>query len=165
MLNPWRSDLSTLFLALLIGLFVGQLLHSQALTAWVILALYLGHHLFHVNRLLHWVRGGKAGDRPQGAGVWGEIYYLISRLRRRNRRRKKQLIRLLERFRTATAALPDATVVLSAGDQIDWFNEAAAHLLGLRRTDIGQTIGNLIRNPKFIGYLAEEDYQKTVGVT
>ena len=165
MLNPWRSELSILFLALLIGLFVGQLFHSPALMAWIILALYLGHHLFHANRLLHWVRGGKAGDRPQGSGVWGEIYYLISRLRRRNRRRKKQLIRLLERFRTATAALPDATVVLSAGDQIDWFNEAAANLLGLRRTDIGQTIGNLIRNPKFIGYLQEEDYQKTVGVT
>lgn len=162
MLNPWRSELSLILLALLIGVFLGRLFHHPQLILWMVLLIYLGHHLFHVNRLLNWLRGGRTSQAPRGAGLWEEVYYLIFRLRRRNRRRKKQLIRMLERFRTATAALPDATVVLSAHDQIDWFNDAAGQLLGLRRGDIGQKIGNLIRYPKFTHYLGHGNYQTTV---
>jgi two-component system phosphate regulon sensor histidine kinase PhoR len=164
MLNPWRSELSLMFLALLFGTFLGRLLHFPVLILWVTLVAYLAHHLFHANRLLCWLRGGRANELPKGAGIWEEIYYLIFRLRRRNRRRKKQLIRMLERFRTATGALPDATVVLSTDDQIDWFNEAAGQLLGLRRSDIGQKIGNLIRFPKFVQYLGAGNYSTTVGI-
>ncbi|MCF7967728.1 MAG: phosphate regulon sensor histidine kinase PhoR [Methylococcaceae bacterium] len=164
MLNPWRSEFSLILLALLTGVFLGKLFHHPVFALWVALLAYLGHHLVHINRLVHWLRGGKATDLPHGTGIWEEIYYLIFRLRRRNRRRKKQLIRLLDRFRTATAALPDATVVLSAGDQIDWFNDAAGKLLGLRRSDIGQKIGNLLRYPKFAHYLQHANYETTVGI-
>lgn len=164
MLNPWRSELSLILLALLIGAFLGKLFHHPWLSIWVVVLVYLAHHLIHANRLLEWLRGGKASKLPQSTGIWEEIFYLIFRLRRRNRRRKKQLIRMLERFRTATAALPDATVVLSAGDEIDWFNDAAGRLLGLRRGDIGQKIGNLIRYPKFNHYLAHANYDATVDI-
>jgi len=164
MMNPWRSEFSIIFLALLLGSFFGKLFQSPALILWISLTAYLIHHLMHANRLLDWLRGGRSNELPKGTGIWEEIYYLIFRLRRRNRRRKKQLIRMLERFRTATAALPDATVVLSADDQIDWFNDAAGTLLGLRRSDVGQKIGNLIRYPKFNHYLRHADYQSTVGI-
>ncbi len=164
MLNPWRSEFSLILLALLVGVFLGKLFHYPILILWITVLTYLGHHLLHANRLIEWLRGGKANELPKGSGIWEEIYYLIFRLRRRNRRRKKQLIRLLDRFRTATAALPDATVVLSAGDQIDWFNDAAGKLLGLRRNDIGQKIGNLLRYPKFAHYLQHENYETTVGI-
>ena len=164
MLHPWRSEISLILVIFLVGLFVEKLTNNLALALWVVPIIYIFHHVFHANRLLQWLIGGKASELPHGLGVWEEIYFLIFRIRRRNRRRKKQLIRLLERFRTATAALPDATVVLSSGNRIDWFNEAAANLLGLRRNDIGQKIGNLIRHPKFMSYLEFADYQATVGV-
>src|SRR5690606_32361115 len=90
--------------------------------------------------------------------------YLIYRLRRRSKRRKKQLVRMLERFRTATAALPDATVVLGPRDEIDWFNEAAERLLGLRRGDIGQPIGNLLRHPSLRLHLKNPDHRATVSI-
>lgn len=164
MLSPWRSELSFIFLALLFGAFFGKLFNQPALVLWLCLAAYLARHLFYAHRLIIWLRGGRANELPRGDGMWEEIYYLIFRLRRRNKRRKKQLIRMLERFRTATAALPDATVVLGPRDQIDWFNEAAGRLLGLRRCDIGQKIGNLLRYPKFTHYLRHADYQTTVGI-
>ncbi len=163
-MNAWRTEFSLILFALLVGVFLGRLLNQPWVVLWVVLLVYLGHHLFHANRLLNWLLGGKANEIPRGAGVWEEIYYLIFRLRRRNRRRKKQLIRMLERFRTATAALPDATVVLRVGDQIDWFNDAAEQLLGLRRGDAGHKISNLIRFPKFTHYLRHGDYQTTVGI-
>ena len=164
MISPWRSELSFIVLALLVGAFAGKLFHHPALILWFGLLIYLARHLLYANRLLGWLRGGRVGELPQGDGVWEEIYYLIYRLRRRNKRRKKQLVRMLERFRTATAALPDATVVLGPRDQIDWFNEAAERLLGLRRGDIGQKIGNLLRNPKFAHHLQHADYRSTVAI-
>lgn len=164
MQNPWRAEFSLLLVALLISVFLGKLLNQPLLVPWIMLLAYLCHHLIHANRLLRWLQSGKASQAPKGMGIWEDIYYLISRVRRRNRRRKKELIRMLERFRTATAALPDATVVLSAGDQIDWFNDAAGKLLGLRRGDIGQKIGNLLRYPKFTHYLEHGDYRATVGI-
>ncbi|HAZ42360.1 MAG TPA: histidine kinase, partial [Methylococcaceae bacterium] len=54
--------------------------------------------------------------------------------------------------------------VLSPRDEIEWFNEAAGSLLGLRRQDVGQNIGNLIRYPKFAEHLRKRDYHKTVGI-
>ncbi len=164
MLNFWHAEFPLILFAVLSGVFLGKLLHQPTLIFWVVLIVYLGHHLFHINRLMTWLRAGKAHEIPKGLGIWEEIYYLIFRLRRRNRRRKKQLVRMLERFRTATAALPDATVVLNAMDQIDWFNDAAGVLLGLRRGDIGQNIGNLIRYPQFTHYLQHGNYQAKVGI-
>jgi len=164
MSSPWRSEFSFIFLALLVGAFLGKILNSFVVALWFCLLAYLARHLFYANRLLVWLRSGRSGQPPQGNGVWEEIYYLIYRLRRRSKRRKKQLIRMLERFRTATAALPDATVVLGPRDEIDWFNEAAERLLGLRRGDIGQQIGNLLRYPKFSHYLQNADYRSTVSI-
>jgi two-component system phosphate regulon sensor histidine kinase PhoR len=49
----------------------------------------------------------------------------------RERSRKRRLIALLREFRKAAAALPDGVVVLTRGRSMQWFNEAAARLLGL----------------------------------
>jgi two-component system phosphate regulon sensor histidine kinase PhoR len=165
MSNPWRVEFPFVFLSLLFGVFVGRLFNSVLIALSLFLLIYLTRHLFYINRLLSWLRGGRASQLPIGDGIWEEVYYLIFRLRRRNKRRKKQLIRMLERFRTATAALPDATVVLTSRDEIDWFNEAAERLLGLRRGDIGQNIGNLLRSPQFTHYLRYADYRATVSIS
>lgn len=164
MSSPWRSELPFILLALLFGAFFGKLTGQFAVALWLCLLAYLARHLFYAHRLLSWLRSGKATQMPQADGVWEEIYYLIFRFRRRNKRRKKQLIEMLERFRTATAALPDATVVLGPRDEIEWFNEAAGRLLGLRRGDINQKIGNLLRYPKFAEHLRHPNGQATVGI-
>lgn len=70
---------------------------------------------------------------------------------------------MLDRFEQATSALPDATVVLSMHGEIEWFNDAAHEMLGLRWPfDAGQRIANLVRHPKFIEFMATADYSKTV---
>src|SRR5574337_901368 len=162
MFSPWRSELYWVIWLTFIGVFVGKLTQQYLIAFWLCCLAYLGRHLFHINRLLAWFREG--GKIPNGSGIWEEIYFLIYRLRRRNKRRKKRLIVMLERFRTATAALPDATVVLGPRDEIDWFNEAAERTLGLRKSDIGQQIVNLLRYPKFADFLHQLDYGTTVSI-
>ena len=160
----WRAELTFILFILLAGGLVAKLTGNVILPAFLALAVYLLRHLFHINRLLNWLRFGKASRLPVGDGVWEDIYYLIFRIRRRNRRRKKLLLKMLERFRTSTAALPDATVVLGSRDQIEWFNEAAERLLGIRRGDIGQNIGNLLRSPRFTRHLRQGDYLNAVSI-
>ena len=157
MSSAWRAELFWLILIALITALVARLTRDLGLALSVCTLAYLGRHLFYANRLLHWLRTGKSGQLPEADGVWEEIYYLIFRVRSRNKRRKKQLLRMLDRFRTATSALPDATVVLGTRNEIQWFNESATQLLGLRKTDVGQQINNLVRSPKFSQYLGHGD--------
>ncbi len=160
MYSPWRPELYWLALLTFAGLFFGKVTGLYLIGAGLAVLAYLGRQLYHINRITLWLRSG--GKIPHGSGIWEEIYYLIYRLRRRNKSRKKRLLEMLERFRTATAALPDATVVLGPRDEIDWFNEAAGRLLGLRKGDVGQQIGNLLRSPKFIEFLRACDYTATL---
>ncbi|CAI8791081.1 phosphate regulon sensor histidine kinase PhoR [Methylococcus capsulatus] len=162
MFRAWASELFTIFWVVLVAVIAGRIAEDFGFALWVGTLLYLLHHLVHANRLYVWMRGGRSGRVPAGTGIWEEIYYLIHKLRRRNKRRKKQLIRMLEQFRTATSALPDATVVLGARDEIDWFNESACRLLGLRKSDLGQNIGNLVRYPKFAEHLKNSRDSATV---
>lgn len=161
-MSPWRSELYWLALLAFFGLFLGKItgLYFFSLIACVLV--YLARQLFHINRIALWLRSG--GKVPQGSGIWEEIYYLIYRLRRRNKTRKKRLLAMLERFRTATAALPDATVVLGPRNEIDWFNEASERLLGLRKSDINQQICNLIRAPRFAEFLGNSDSNATISI-
>lgn len=161
--SPWRSESYWLVLLTLAGLFLGKVSGVYFLSLLLAVLVYLARQIFHINRMSLWLRNG--GKIPEGSGIWEEIYFLIYKLRRRNKNRKKRLIEMLERFRTATAALPDATVVLAQRDEIDWFNEAAERLLGLRKSDIGQQISNLLRASKFAEFLSATDSNGTLSIS
>jgi two-component system phosphate regulon sensor histidine kinase PhoR len=53
-------------------------------------------------------------------------------------------------------------VVLGPRYEIDWFNDSASRLLGLRRSDVGQQISNLVRNPRFVRYMSEGEMGLTI---
>jgi two-component system phosphate regulon sensor histidine kinase PhoR len=72
---------------------------------------------------------------------------------------------MVDQFRQSTEALPDAAVVLNSTDEIEWANKAARDILGLRQSDKGQRIQNLIRFPEFIHYLKSKKYDEPVTLT
>ncbi len=152
--NPWTSEI---WRAVLIGaaaLLSGMLFHQVVLFLWIGLVGYFGWHVHQLNRLVWWLRHGKTRNIPESAGIWGEVYDLLYQRQQKHRQRKRQLEEMLERFHEATSALPDATVVLGASDEILWFNDAAAGLLGLHSSqDKGQRIDNLLRHPDFVKFL------------
>jgi len=89
--------------------------------------------------------------------IWEGVVSRIDRLRRRNRKRKRKLGRLLEQFQQATAALPDAAVILGDDDKMVWCNEASQRLLGLvPGRDIGLPVTNLLRHPGFVAFLTRQ---------
>jgi phosphate regulon sensor kinase PhoR len=154
--NPWTPELWRLLWGLLAATLLGAVLGHFWLGWGLGLALYLGYHVWQLRRLVNWLRSGKTRNIPEAGGIWGEVFHYIYQRQRKHQQRKRQLEEMLERFQQATSALPDATVVIGRKDEILWFNEAAAGLLGLHSAqDKGQPIDNLLRHPDFIVYLGE----------
>jgi two-component system phosphate regulon sensor histidine kinase PhoR len=164
--NPWIEELWRTLAIAAISLLVGWLLDAVALCLLLGLGVYAGWHMRQVYRLERWLRHGKRFHPPEAQGIWEEIFQYIYRLQQRNRKRKRKLGSMLNRFQQATAALPDATVVLSDGEHIEWWNDAAADLLGLiYPRDVGQHVGNLIRNPVFVTYLNSGNYETPIQIS
>jgi two-component system phosphate regulon sensor histidine kinase PhoR len=153
----WNKDLLrlsiTIFLAAIASIFIGHFLYLLL----VICIIFILHQAFLLNQLEQWLQSGAKSNYPTNKGLWEEIYYHIFRLTKANKKRKKQLSRIIDQFRKSTAALPDAVVVLGEYDEIAWFNNAAKQILGLKKRDKGQRIPNLIRTPAFIEFLNSKD--------
>jgi len=144
-----REDAVRLLLAglsaLLIGWFSGHL--TVALLVAACIALVWQTRDLH--RLLRWVRHPKRTTPPSSPGIFTALVDEIDDLRERNKSRKKRLSRYLKQFRRATAALPDATVVLDSSGTIEWANGAAVRLLNVRwPRDARQRITHLVRHPE-----------------
>jgi len=105
----------------------------------------------------NWVHGPVAEPTYLG-GMFDDISFRIHRLRQRSRKRKKRMSELLRRWQDSSGSLPDATVVINTNGTIAWFNLTASSMLGLKPSDTGQHITNLIRNPRFVHFIREADY-------
>ena len=141
--SAWTKTLGQLVLvlaaALVAGLLVGQ--------PWPVLTLAaLGVVVWHYWKLRNVLLRLTARQRlapPQGTGIWNELDRLLHRGQSEMRSRKRRLVAMLRAYRAAAAALPDAVVVVERNSQrVQWLNEAAAPLLGLRYPqDIGAALG------------------------
>ncbi len=152
--RAWSGELWRLALIIGAALLIGAPLGLAWTLAGAALVAYLIWHLRNLYRLERWLRDSHSIHPPDAAGIWGEVFHLLYRGQQRNRKRKRRLAGILNRFQQATTALPDATVVLGENDEIEWFNSAAKSLLGLNTaSDVGQRIDNLLRNPRFIALL------------
>jgi two-component system phosphate regulon sensor histidine kinase PhoR len=159
-LYPWRTEFWTVFGLLALLWFVGLLFGLSGWLALAGLAGYVGWHLYYSWRLVSWL-GKQTKKLPHHVpGIWGYVYYRLEVRKRKATERKKQIARLLKQFRASTSALPDATIVLDQNFQIQWVNDAASGLLGIRKSDSGQPVVNLIRSPAFSSYLEAHEFSE-----
>jgi two-component system phosphate regulon sensor histidine kinase PhoR len=108
-----------------------------------------------------WLIKGSVHESPSAGGVWGQVIDAVMRLRKCNR--KRMLSVMLTRFRESGAAMPDAVVIINAVGEIEWQNDAAIRLLGVRaQQDIGRRLIHLIRHPAFTAYLVAQGYLEPV---
>jgi two-component system phosphate regulon sensor histidine kinase PhoR len=165
-IDAWKSELRRIAGLVLVAAVLGASLGYVADTLLLALGGYLAWHLYNLQRLVCWLREGKKLRPPQASGIWNDVFQHILALQERNRKRKRDLRRLLKRFHRITVALPDATVELRPGsDEIEWWNNAAARYLGFEYPrDSGQRISNLIRYPVFVEYLHQGDYERAIEI-
>ena len=164
MIDAWKGELRRVAGLLLVAVLLGALFGNTLLVLLLAIAGYLIWHLYNLQRLVRWLREGKKFRPPEASGIWDDVFEHIFRLQQRNRKRKRDLRRMLKRFHKITVALPDATVELRPGsDDIEWWNSAAARYLGFEYPrDAGQRISNLLRYPAFLDYLHRGDYDRSI---
>ncbi|TVP90910.1 MAG: two-component system sensor histidine kinase PhoR [Thioalkalivibrio sp.] len=139
----------------LLGLLALGLLTGHWLLVFLLGALAaLAWDWVNLRRLERWLRLGRKLDPPTSVGLWGDIFDGLHRMRKRSRDRDQRRRKLVRNYRDSIKAMPDATVVLSDDYQIEWCNQAALELLGLRwPRDEGQRISNILRHPEFVAFL------------
>lgn len=157
--SSWQREALVLGGILVVSAILGAITGHTLAFLIVGLALYIANTLRHLQHLHRWLQSKKQMEIPDAGGVWGDVFDDIRRLEREATRRKDRLTDALARFQGASAAIPDAMVVLSQHDEIEWANQAAERLLGLRwPRDHGQRAVNLLRNPDFTEYLQRGEF-------
>lgn len=120
---------------------------------------------WNLHRLNLWLWHSKKMSPPKIGGIWEHIYDGIYSLQKRNRARRKELGKIVRRFREGSEALPDAAVVVDASAAILWCNRLARIELGLRwPDDAGRRIYNFIRHPQFIQFYHAGHYDQPIEI-
>ena len=114
-----------------------------------------------IGRLFDWIDIGMRGVPPDMDGVWGELADTLNRQRRRHRGTQEKMRRAINRAKRVTEAVDDAVIVLRQDRTLDWWNSAAKKYLGLRSSDRGVAITNLIRDPKFVAYITGNEFESS----
>ena len=161
--QDWRGPLiRRLLLLVSVCLLLGLITGEYAWALVIGLAGYLGWHLQQLLRLHKWLRT-RQGDEapPDGYGLWGEVLDSIYHLQRRDQKVRGRLHAVIDRVQESTAALKDAVIMLDRDGNLEWWNIAAEKLLGLKTPqDSGQQITNLVRDPRFIEYFENHNYNE-----
>jgi phosphate regulon transcriptional regulator PhoB len=141
-----------LALALVLGLALGQPWPVLAVAALGVVA----WHYWKLRAVLLRLTSRRRLPPPKGVGVWNELDRLLHRGQADMRERKRRLVEMLRAYRAVAAALPDAVVVLERDSQrVQWFNQAATRLLGLRYPDdIESPLGERLRPLPIARWLA-----------
>lgn len=140
--------------ALFVGLVVGPVTGGALLVLGLLVLIV--HHLRNLERLQGWVELDRDEMVPGGTGVWTPVLSGLERRMRVLRERQDELIASLERFRTASQAMPDGVMYLSSHDVIEWINKRAEQHFGLdNERDHGCLLAGLVRQPELLHYLDE----------
>jgi two-component system phosphate regulon sensor histidine kinase PhoR len=125
------------------------------------LGLQMAAHFRNFARLDRWSHAPVVDDSLEGEGAWdgvfGRLYRHEKDLRAQIAARDLEISMLI----AAGQALTDGVVLLDDHNQILFCNTTAEDQLGLViRTDRGQPVVNMVRQPEFVAYLQGEDFAR-----
>ncbi len=142
------------WLAGMAGALVGMIAAS---VCWFLLDWLRGH------RVAHWLRDGNVANAPRMAGLWGEVADRARRALRLREQSVRDADARLGEFLSAIQASPIGVVLLDGEGRIEWCNAIGALQFGFDADrDLGQHIGNLVRDPVFATYFAGGDFKHDI---
>ena len=138
-------------------------LNFAASGAWLGALLWLLLDAWRAARLLRLLRGDAAALPTRGPGVWGELAERMRHQLRAREQRIGQAEARLGEFLAAIQASPHGVVLLDDQGRIEWCNQTVAAQFGIdAERDRLQHLGNLVRDPAFVAYLASWNYSREV---
>jgi two-component system phosphate regulon sensor histidine kinase PhoR len=116
--------------------------------------------LRNLQHLSDWLYSGAGKEPPEAMGMWGQVLDVIYDMQRDATQNTAKLQSMIDYLHSSFASMSDAVVMLDSLGNIEWCNDSAHDLLGLRKSDdTGRQLINLIRSPEFLRYFEGEHYQ------
>jgi two-component system phosphate regulon sensor histidine kinase PhoR len=159
----WWRPLSVLASVLLVALILWAASGWGAALGFLvgIQAFVMLRRLWQEFRLARWLENPDEVEPPDATGTWGDIFYRLQKLQRRQRASRSELSNALEQFEHAAQAVPDGMVILNGNEQIEWCNPASRKYMGLDcDRDRGQFVRYLMRQAHFLDFLDAADYSR-----
>jgi len=159
----WWRPLGVLASVMLVALILWAGSGPVAALAFLvgIQAFVMLRRLWQEYRLSRWLEHPDEVTPPAATGTWGDIFYRLEKLQRRQKASRSELTNALEQFEHAAQAVPDAMVILNGNEQIEWCNPASRKYMGLDSDrDRGQFIRYLLRQAHFLEFFDAVDYSR-----
>lgn len=168
----WKYYLSEVLaheIRVLMYIGIACLLLATTGVSWVgliILALtsFTLYHLWQGKLLLEWVSIDHREAPPDEVrGIWNLLATRMHKTNKAHRQQDAKSRQLINQFIKVSMAMPDGIVIVDDKGRIEWFNETAIRLLGLRKVqDRGSHIINLIRDPAFIAFIDKDNTSESL---
>ena len=137
----------------LLGWYYGQPLWAVAATLFGLVLFWI----YQMQRVQSWLRS--PGQPPPATyGIWGDIISQIYQLQKQGRESSAQLQSTVDYLQASFSSMRDGVVIVDQRGVLKWFNQSAQMVLGLRSTDIGQALMNLVRSPEFLRYFNRGEF-------
>lgn len=143
-------------------IFACVLLYTTGIPIHILLIVGLfgfsAYHIYQAKLLLEWLSTkNNYGPPDELFGIWSLFASKVHQKDKTYRANDTRSRALIGQFRKASLALPDGIIILDELSRIEWYNDKAVKLLGLRKKeDIGSHITNLVRDPSFIHFYQEK---------
>ncbi|MDX1802773.1 MAG: phosphate regulon sensor histidine kinase PhoR [Alcanivorax sp.] len=127
--------------------------------------LYIAWSTRQLFRLYAWLIQEDHTDPPDRNGLIGEFYTRLGKLFRQERLAQEKLQGIIHRAQQSVNALEEAVILIDQHGYLEYWNPAAEQFMGFRPSqDLGQPLTNLVRHPKFTGYLANGDFRESLEI-
>ena len=107
-----RRELILLTTWMFFMLLIGAISDSIFVFLFIGLLIYVIWNLYNLNQLSKWL-AKPSKKTPEVAGIWDEVYYQLYQLYKRQRKSRRKLTSILNKFQRSTQALPYATIILT----------------------------------------------------
>ena len=165
MLKDWNMEFNQFLLLVVFGLLGGWAVGYPGWGLGLVSMFYCLWMLMRTRDLAKWLSKKEDSDPPESSGIWGTIFDELYRQKKLSRRTIANLHAIIIRAQQSTNAINDAVVVVDKNGNLEWWNESGNRLLGLRiKTDRGQPITNLLRDPRFIHYFERNQYEQALEI-
>jgi two-component system, OmpR family, phosphate regulon sensor histidine kinase PhoR len=140
------------------GMFSAVIALSFMLIVLLTVMAYRARQLF---KLGIWLNDARIETIPEAGGIWDVVFSRLYKMVKEHNQTKQDLAAELHHIEQATAALPEGVAILNAANRIEWCNPLAQRLFNLDpEQDIMQDITYLVRQPEFVEYLHESNFNE-----
>ncbi len=156
----FTAELLSALMIALIAFVIGAMFDHGLLVLCFTLFVLLVIQLKHLSAAKAWMQSGQQDlPPPDGSGLWADVFDNLYELQKANTAERDRLVSSIEYLERSFSAMQDAVIILDSEWRIDWCNRASNELLGIQAPrDYHQYLLNLLRNPNFVRFINEREF-------